>query len=127
MKSYEYLQQVKDKYDLPNDSALARHVGLAPNSVSQYLSGKRIMENEPCLKVAAALNLADPTPIIIAADIERAEKAGTKSMWERFSPRVTAASLATPLAIAFVTNFLTSNPTQASIAGHISRQVLALC
>lgn len=90
MKSVDYLKAVVDQHNLKNASKLAEHLGIATNSVSQYLAGKRIMNNEACLRVAAALGMENPFPIIMAADIERAEKVGERSFWEKFRRTATA-------------------------------------
>lgn len=69
------------------------------------------MDNEACLAVALKLGI-DPIKIIMAADIDRAERAGQHSLWEVFSQRMaTAASVAL---IGCVTFFVTPDNAQAA-------------
>src|SRR6266481_477373 len=110
MRSVKYLKDVKEKHLLENNSRLAEHLGIKANTVSQYLSEQRIMDNEVCLRVAAALDMDNPLQVIMAADMDRAEKAGQHSLWEIFLPKM--AGVSALLAIAFVTNFVTPSPAQ---------------
>lgn len=112
MKSVKYLEQVKAKHDLKNDRQLAIHLQKAPNTISQYMSGARIMDDETCLAVAMELGI-DPIKVIGAACIDRAEKTGQKSLFEVFMTRM--AATASALLLAFAVNmFLT--PTHAEAA-----------
>ena len=72
------------------------------------------MSNEVCLKVAAGLDLDSPLPVIMAADMDRAEKTGQQSLWEVFLPRMAGVSAA--LLLGIVTNFVTPSPAQAAPA-----------
>lgn len=88
MLSVRFLDAVIERHGLKNDRKLAEYLGVAQSSVSQYRTGKRIMDNEMCLRVAEALEKESPLPIIMAADIDRAEKAGEPSLWEKFFPKL---------------------------------------
>lgn len=111
MKSAEYLNEVKSKLNMHTDKELADHYGVTKAAISQYKSGARIMENEMCLAVALDLD-ADPMKIIMAADVERASRAGQHSLWEVFSQRM-AATAASALLVAGVTLFLTPESANA--------------
>ncbi|AIO69964.1 helix-turn-helix family protein [Burkholderia oklahomensis] len=113
MKSAKYLDAVIEQHGLKNDRKLAEYLGIAQNTVSNYRTGKRIMDNETCLRVAEALNMENPLPVIMAADMDRAEKAGEHSMWERFLPKLAGITLTTVL-FAGVTNFVTPTPANAA-------------
>ena len=69
------------------------------------------MDNEACIALAMALDI-DPWKIIMAADIDRAERAGQQSLWEVFSQRTSFA--AAVLAAVCVTNFLTPSSAKAA-------------
>lgn len=120
MRSAKYLDAVIAKHGLKNDAELAQHLGLVKSAISHYRTGRNFMNNEVCLKVAQSLELDDPMPIIMAADMDRAERAGQHSLWEVFSKRIAAP--ATPASLAAlavvigdsVTNFVTSPALQAS-------------
>lgn len=111
MLSRKYLDLLKERESLKNDLALGKYLGWASSTVSQYSTGKRIMDNEACIKLAMALNV-EPVQIIMAADIDRANRAGQRSMWEVFMTKTaTAGSL---FALVSVTNLLTPSPAKAA-------------
>ncbi|MGF7186988.1 transcriptional regulator with XRE-family HTH domain [Robbsia andropogonis] len=114
MKSAEYLESVKQYCGITSDRELARHLGLGASTVNQYLKGQRIMDNEACLRIAEALNMSNPLPIIIAADMDRAEREGRTSAWERFRPKLFGGTATAALAILMFNNFLNPTPAQAS-------------
>lgn len=120
MRSERYLDAVKERHGLTSDTALAEFLGVTQAGISHYRSGRRTMDNETCLRIAQALDLADPMPIIMAADMDRAERAGQRSLWEVFSRRMApAAAPATLASVAAlvglsVTKFVTSPALQAS-------------
>lgn len=105
MKSVKFLEQVKARYGLKNDRQLAVHLNMTSGTISQYMTGKRVMDDEACLAVALALDI-NPMLVVGAACIDRAEKSGQKSLWEVFMSR-TAATAAAVLVTSGVTLFLT--------------------
>ncbi|AJY27652.1 hypothetical protein BTM_84 [Burkholderia thailandensis 34] len=112
MKSIQYLDKLRETQALKTDTALAEFLGLKQNTISQYRHGKAFMSNDVCLKVAAGLGMDNPLLIIMAADMDRAEKAGQQSLWEIFLPKM--AGLSAALAIGVFTNFVTPSPAQAA-------------
>ena len=116
MKSVKFLEQVKARYGLKNDRQLAAHLNMTSGTISQYMTGKRIMDDEACLAVAMALNI-NPMEIVGAACIDRAEKSGQKSLWEVFMSR-TVATAATVLVASGVNLFLTHENAEAHTCGH---------
>lgn len=112
MKSAQYLDQVKAKLGLHADKELAEHFNVTKAAISQYKSGTRIMENEMCLAVALTLEI-DPLKVIMAADIDRAERSGQRSLWAVFSQRM-AATAASAIMAAGVSLFLTPTPADAA-------------
>jgi hypothetical protein len=115
MKSVKYLEELKAKNGLKNDRQLALHLNLGTSTIHQYTSGKRVMDHEACLAVGLALGMdrMQAMEIIIAADIDRAEKAGQQSLWSRFSDRM-AASAASAILAAGVTFILTPADAEAA-------------
>lgn len=113
MKSVKYLEQMKEKFGLKTDSALAERLGVNKSAVSQYMSGKRVMDEETCLAVAMALEI-NPLEVMMAAGIDRAEKTGQKSLWQVFSQRT--AQAASVALVGAVTLFLTPAPSEAAPA-----------
>jgi hypothetical protein len=114
VRSVKYLDMLIEKRGLKNDLALAKEMGWPSSRMSQYRTGKRVMENETCLQLALALGIDNPLPIIMAADADRAERLGQRSLWEVFSPKMAGISAA--LVFCVVTNFVTPSPAQAAPA-----------
>lgn len=129
MKSLKYLDQVKVKHGLKTDADLCRYMGWSHSAMNNYKKGISVMNNEACLAVAQALEMDDPLPIIMAADMDRAEKAGQHSLWEVFSARMAKAAAPATLAIvaAGVTNFLTPSPVQAATRAILQVGHFTLC
>lgn len=120
MRSERYLDAVKERHGLASDTALAEFLGVTQAGISHYRTGRRSMDNETCLRIAQALEMPDPMPVIMAADMDRAERAGQRSLWEVFSKRMpmqaAPASLAVLVAVVggSVTKFVTHPTLQAS-------------
>lgn len=128
MKSSKYLDALIEQEGLKNDRALAAFLEVGTNTISQWRSGARSMDHEMCLKVALALQMENPMPIIMAADMDRAERAGQRSLWEVFSPRMAhSAATILVLATAGVTNFVTPTTLQAFSHAIAAGQRFALC
>ena len=129
MKSVKYLDAVIARHGLKNDAELCKFMGWSHGAAHNYRNGIRFMDNEKCLAVAQALDLPDPLQVIMAADMDRAERAGQRSLWEVFSRRMagsaTPASLA--LIIALITNFVSPPPAQASTDVKRSAEHSILC
>lgn len=113
MKSLKYLDAVKKRYELKKDNELAAKIGCTPTSVSRYYSGKAIMDDEQCLRVAQVLGMENPLPIIAAAGIDRAEKTGQRSLWEVFTKATSLSPLAVALLVG-VTSIVTPSPAEAA-------------
>ncbi|GAQ30843.1 Cro/Cl family transcriptional regulator [Ralstonia insidiosa] len=128
MKSVKYLDAVMERHGLKTDKALCEHMGWSHSAVNNYRKGLRIMDNEQCLRVALELSMENPLPIIMAADADRAERAGQRSLWEVFSPRMAhSAATILVLATAGVTNFVTPTTLQAFSHAIAAGQRFALC
>lgn len=112
MRSARYLDQLRQAKGFTNDTELAEFLGVKQNTISQYRHAKGFMSNEVCLKVAAGLDMDSPLPVIMAADMDRAEKTGQQSLWEVFLPRMAGVSAA--LFLGIVTNFVTPSPAHAA-------------
>lgn len=128
MRSEIYFDKLIEKKGLKNDLGLAKHMGWSSGRMSQYRTGKRIMDNELCVRLAMELDMENPLPIIMAADMDRAERAGQRSLWEVFSPRMAhSAATILVLATAGVTNFVTPTTLQAFNHAIAAGQRFALC
>ncbi|WP_354681230.1 helix-turn-helix domain-containing protein [Cupriavidus plantarum] len=118
-----------ERHGTTSDTELAEVIGITQPAVSQYRSGKRMPDNEVCLQIAQALAMNDPMPVIMAADMDRAERAGQRSLWEVFSKRMALATPATlaVLAVASVTNFVTPSSVQTSTGAIQAAKHHVLC
>ena len=111
MRIDKFLSEVMNKHHFRKDKDLAEWLGVSPAAVSQYRAGTRSMDNEKCVKVALDLDI-DPMKVIMATDMDRAERAGQKSLWEVFSQRMATAA-ASALLVVGVTGFLTPQNAEA--------------
>ena len=114
MKSVKFLEDLSELTGM-NDSQMAKKLNVTRSAVCQYKSGKRIMENETCVAVALELGI-DPLKIIIAADMDRAEKTGQHSLWEVFMQRA-AATASTALILAVVAGLTSPEAANARESG----------
>jgi len=116
MKSVKYLEMLKEKMGFTSDRQLALFLQMGTSTISQYMKGQRVMDDEACLAVSLALefNEHQTMQVIMAAGIDRAEKAGQQSLWSVFSQRM-AATAASALVVAGVTLFLTPENAEASV------------
>ncbi|MFZ6648890.1 helix-turn-helix domain-containing protein [Undibacterium sp. TJN25] len=111
MKSVKYLEMLQSKQQL-GITEMAKLLKITQPAMSNIFAGRRIMENETCIALALALQI-EPIKIIMAADMDRAERSGQKSLWEVFTARM--AATASALLLAFVVNlFLTPTPAEAA-------------
>lgn len=124
MKSLKFLDQLKNEQELKNDVAICKLLGWSSGQISQYRSGKRIMDNEACLALALELKI-DPLLVIMAADIDRAERSGQHSLWEVFSRRAT--QTASVALFGAVTLFVTPTPSEAAPVLQSKTAIFILC
>ncbi|WP_200907723.1 hypothetical protein [Herbaspirillum hiltneri] len=115
MKSVKFIDLLIEKKGLKNDVAVCKELGWSSGQISQYRSGKNIMNNEACIALAIALE-DDPMKIIMAADLDRAERSGHKSLWEVFSKQAAMATGA--VVLGGVTLLLSPTPSEAASLSH---------
>lgn len=115
MRTAKYLDDVMNKRGLKRDKELAEWLEVTGAAIAQYRSGARTMDNEKCVKIALELSI-DPLKIIMASDLDKAERSGQKSLWEVFTMR-TAKGISAVLCLLFaVTLFLTPSTGEAGPA-----------
>jgi len=115
MRIGNYLDEVMRKKGMRRDKELAAWLEVTPASICNYRNGTRSIDNEMCLKIALELEI-DPMTVIMAADMDRAERSGQRSLWEVFSMKGATAKLASNMMAGFVAVnlFLTPNPEKAN-------------
>lgn len=129
MQLSKYFDQLRAQRGLTSDNQVGELLGVNGNAVTQYRKGDRKMDNETCLRLAQLLGMENPMPVIMAADMDRAERHGQRSLWEVFSTRMVHSGLVAILIalLASVTNFLTPSPAKAAPLSHSTGQLLLLC
>ena len=84
----EFLDAVKEKLGITSDYALAKQLGFPLSTMSNYRTGRRIIDDDAALEVAMALEV-NPLQVIAAANIERAKTPEQRARWsgvvEKFS------------------------------------------
>ncbi|WP_082874760.1 Cro/Cl family transcriptional regulator [Burkholderia sp. MSMB1589WGS] len=123
MRISKYLDALQEALGASNDKEMALRMGWSHSVPSHWRTGRRSMDNETCLRIAEALEMDNPLPIIMAADMDRAEKAGQHSLWESFLPKLAGVSFITALFIG-VTNFVTPTPANAATATKTGTETL---
>lgn len=118
MKTCKYFDEAIKKQGLKNDTELAKELGIGKAALSHYRKGIRSVDNETCLKVAKMCGMDNPLPVIMAADADRAERSGQRSLWEEYFPKMAAAS---------VTIFVTSPALAALYNKALAAAHFALC
>jgi uncharacterized protein YaiE (UPF0345 family) len=112
MRIDKYLTDVMRQLGFDKDKDLAEWLGVSPAAVSQYRAGTRSMDNEKCVKVALELRI-DPMKVIMATDLDKADRTGHKSIWEVFMARA-AMTAGAVLMASGVNLFLTPGPANAA-------------
>lgn len=111
MRIEKYLEDVMQKRQFRRDKELADWLGVSAAAISQYRAGVRSMDNEKCVKMALELDV-DPLSVIMATDMDKAERAGQQSLWTVFSQRM-ATTAASAFIVAGVSLFLTPQSAEA--------------
>lgn len=77
----EFLDAIKDKYELRSDYALAKFMGWRQTRISQYRVGDRELDDDGCVQVAEKLGLP-PAHVMACMASRRAENASLRRYWE---------------------------------------------
>lgn len=80
-KTLYYLDALKEAEGLTSDYALAKYLSINRAVISQYRSGKMVIDDYVCLMIAKRLEL-DPLEVISLANAEREKDETKKAVWE---------------------------------------------
>ena len=84
----EFLDAVKAKLGIESDYALAKRLGFPLSTVSNYRTGRRVLDDDAALSVANVLDV-HPFVVIASANAERAKTPEQRERWssvmEKFS------------------------------------------
>lgn len=78
--SIEYLNEALKTIGNPTNREAAKVLGVAHNSISQYQSGKRTMDDYACFMVARILGI-DPLTCVSSANYEKERNEEKKQFW----------------------------------------------
>ncbi len=84
MKTVDYLDALKAAYFLESDYQLTKKLGESSARISQYRTGRNIMDDDMAIKISYLLDL-NPLAVLADAHIERETKRGNNSLvifWE---------------------------------------------
>lgn len=88
MNTLDYLAACKARLGIESDYALAKRLGVAQSSVSNYRTGRSRIDDDVALTIAEILQI-NPLEVIAAANAERAKTPEQKARWtalmEKFS------------------------------------------
>lgn len=79
MKTVDYLDAVKAAYLLESDYQLTKKLGESSARISQYRTGRNIMDDDMAVKISYLLDL-NPLAVLADAHIERESKRGNESL-----------------------------------------------
>src|SRR3569833_1258388 len=88
----QYLDEIKARYGLPSDYAVAKLLKISPANVTGYRKGKSGFDDERALIVAELLEI---DPVIVLADMNamRTKCPAARDVWERVARSTAAAVL----------------------------------
>lgn len=81
MKTVDFLDAIKERYQLPSDYAAAALLGVSRARISTYRTDKAAMGEEIAPKVAELLGL-DAGYVLACLQAERSRDPATKKLWE---------------------------------------------
>lgn len=79
-KSTEYLNDALELIDGMSDAKKARELGIAKQTLSNYLNGGRIMDDYACVIVARTIGI-NPMLCICSANYDREKNEERKQFW----------------------------------------------
>lgn len=80
MKTSDYLDAARTKLGLPSDYALAKHLGITREYVSQFRLAKRPLSDEVAIKIADILG-KDRLELLAVSNLERAKTPEAEAVW----------------------------------------------
>jgi transcriptional regulator with XRE-family HTH domain len=81
MNTKDYIEAAKQRLDLPSDYALAKVLGVAKQTVSNYQNGKTQLDEPIARRVAEILGI-HPGLVLLDMQRERAKTPEDKSLWQ---------------------------------------------
>ncbi|WP_052877918.1 hypothetical protein [Chromobacterium subtsugae] len=85
--SSDYLRDALEKMGDKSQNKKAEELMLKGNTLSQYMTGERIMDDFACIMVAKVLGI-DGMEVIAAAQMEREKNDERRAIWEDFRKKL---------------------------------------
>jgi hypothetical protein len=92
MKTYEYLDAVRKKLDLPSDYALQKPLGVTKQQLSRYRTGLDSLSDGIALQVAEILQL-DGGRVLLDMHIERSKTPEIRAAWASVMEKISESFL----------------------------------
>lgn len=119
--SVDYLQEAIEKMGDISQNKKAEKLGIGGNTLSQYMTGARTMDDFACIMVAKVLGI-DGMIVIAAAQMEREKNQARKDVWEDLLKKMGALALGGVMAGAMMIAGLSADQASAS-----QRMTTAIC
>ena len=84
MKTVEYIDAVKIKFDLPSDYALSKLLNCPRGTISAYRLGKIGLGDDMAVRIAELLGVP-PGRVLANVHAERSNDATVRDVWEKIS------------------------------------------
>ncbi|MGY8624416.1 hypothetical protein [Chromobacterium violaceum] len=111
--SGDYLREALEKMGDKSQNKKAEELMLKGNTLSQYMTGERIMDDFACIMVAKILEI-DGMEVIAAAQMEREKNTERRAVWEDFRKKLGVKLGITGLGMALIVGSLTPSNAYAS-------------
>jgi plasmid maintenance system antidote protein VapI len=108
----DFLNQLKAKFSLSSNYALAKKLGQTDTAIARWAHGKNTFSDETAIKVAELLEL-DPAYVVACIHAERAKHEGEKRLWERIATM--AMGVTAFLAVIMIAPLLFANPADIGV------------
>jgi hypothetical protein len=89
----EFLEEIKAKYGLKSNYALAKKMGQTDTGVARWMHRKGSFSDETCLQVADLLDI-DPAYVMACIHAEREKNEKLRALWERIATLTTGIAAA---------------------------------
>lgn len=86
-----FLEDVKARYSLPSDYALAKRLGLSHQSMTNYRRKGTTFDDMTALRVASLLEI-EPAVVVASCHAERAKTPEERSLWASIYERLSGFS-----------------------------------
>lgn len=111
--SSDYLREALEKMGDISQNKKAERLGISSSGMSQYMTGKKIMDDFACIMVAKILGI-DGMVVIAAAQMEREKNQARKDVWEDLLKKMGALALGGLTAGAMVMGSLSADRAAAN-------------